>query len=43
METHITLTWVPGWRAYAVRQGRRLLGMVACRPPLPFRVPATFS
>jgi hypothetical protein len=35
---NVTLTWLPAWRAYAVRiDGRRLVGLLVTRPPLAFR------
>ena len=39
----ITLTWLPHWKAYAVRrEGGRLIGLVRCKVPLPFRVVVEF-
>jgi hypothetical protein len=33
----IKLTWIPDWKAYAVRLDGRMLGLVRCKVPLPFR------
>ena len=33
----ITLTWLPHWHAYVIRREGRMLGMVRCKHPLPFR------
>jgi hypothetical protein len=34
----VKLTWLPKRRAYAVsREGGRVIGLVRCRSPLPFR------
>jgi hypothetical protein len=39
----IKLTWLPNWRAYAVRcEGGRLIGLVRCKVPLPFRAVVEF-
>lgn len=39
----IKLTWLPHWKAYAVRrEGGRLIGLVRCKVPLPFRVVVEF-
>jgi len=39
----INLTWLPHWRAYAVRrEGGRLIGLVRCTVPLPFRAVVEF-
>ena len=38
----INLTWLPHWKAYAIRLNGRLLGMVRCHRPLPFRLPVEF-
>ena len=39
----ITLTWLPHWQAYAVRRaGGRLIGLVRCQVPLPFRAAVEF-
>jgi hypothetical protein len=43
MVQRITLTWLPSWHAYVVRRGHRVVGMVVCRPPLPFNVPVAFT
>ncbi len=39
----ITLTWLPHWRAYSVRQHGRIIGMVCCKVPLPFRQVVEFA
>jgi hypothetical protein len=42
----ITLTWLPHWRAYAVRQGRHLVGLIrleAARLPFAEAAPVRFS
>jgi hypothetical protein len=39
----IRLTWLPNWRAYAVRSNGRVLGMIQCKIPLPFRAPVEFT
>jgi len=39
----IKLTWLPHWNAYAVRcEGGRLIGLVRCKVPLPFRAVVEF-
>lgn len=39
----IKLTWLPHWKAYAVRcEGGRLIGLVRCKTPLPFRAVVEF-
>jgi len=39
----VTLTWLPNWHAYAVRLGGRIIGMVRCKQPLPFKLDVTFA
>jgi hypothetical protein len=39
----IKLNWLPNWHAYAVRLNGRLIGMVRCKGPLPFRAAAEFA
>ncbi len=39
----IKLTWLPHWRAYAVILNGRVVGMVCCKVPLPFRSRAEFA
>ncbi|HYD46995.1 MAG TPA: hypothetical protein VEB21_01540 [Terriglobales bacterium] len=39
----ILLTWLPSWRAYCVRREGKIIGMIRCRQPLPFRGPVTFA
>ena len=38
----ITLTWLPHWHAYVIRREGRILGMVRCQHPLPFRTRVHF-
>lgn len=39
----VKLTWLPHWKAYAVRcEGGQLIGFVRCKVPLPFRVVVEF-
>lgn len=38
----VKLTWLPHWRAYSVRRNGRVVGVVRCSPPLPFRVTVEF-
>ncbi len=33
----IKLTWLPHWRAYSIRLNGRVIGLVRCGQPLPFR------
>ena len=39
----VKLNWLPNWQAYAVRLNGRLIGMVRCKSPLPFRTFAEFA
>ena len=40
----VKLTWLPHWQAYAVRlEGGRLIGLVRCKVPLPFRAVVEFA
>ncbi|HUI27918.1 MAG TPA: hypothetical protein VL403_17685 [Candidatus Kryptonia bacterium] len=39
----ITLTWLQSWKAYAVRRNGRVIGMVCCKMPLPFREVVEFA
>jgi hypothetical protein len=39
----IKLNRLPNWHAYAVRLNERLIGMVRCKGPLPFRAAAEFA
>jgi hypothetical protein len=34
----ITLTWLSHWQAYSVRRNGRVIGLVRCKWPLPFRL-----
>lgn len=38
----INLQWLPHWKAYAIRRNGRLIGLIRCAPPLPFRVAVKF-
>ena len=38
----LQLAWLPHWEAYAVRLNGRILGMVRCKVPLPFRLSVVF-
>ena len=39
----VRLTWLPHWQAYVVRRQGRIVGMVRCLAPLPFRQPVEFA
>ena len=39
----LKLTWLPHWAAYVVRCNGRIVGMVRCKVPLPFRVAVEFA
>ena len=39
----IKLTWLPHWHAYAVRRDGRIVGMIRCKIPLPFRSAVEFA
>jgi hypothetical protein len=39
----IQLTWLPHWQAYAVRSNGRIVGMIRCKRPLPFRRPVQYA
>ena len=39
----IKLTWLPHWQAYSVRRDGRIIGMLRCKAPLPFRMVVQFS
>lgn len=39
----VKLTWLPNWRAYAVRRDGRIIGMIRCSQPLPFRIAVHFA
>jgi hypothetical protein len=39
----INLTWLPNWKAYCVRHNGRVIGLVRCKPPLPFRLMVHFA
>lgn len=44
MHRNIQLTWINSWKAYAVRERGRMIGLVRCRMPhLPFKSHAEFS
>lgn len=33
----LKLTWLPHWKAYAIRRDGRVIGLVRFKVPLPFR------
>jgi hypothetical protein len=35
----VKLIWLPSWNAYSIRVNGRIVGMVRCSVPFPFRVP----
>jgi hypothetical protein len=39
----IKLSWLPNWQAYAIRRDGRLIGLVRCKHPYPFRSPVEFA
>lgn len=39
----VKLTWLPNWKAYSVRRDGRIIGMVRCKQPLPFRITVEFA
>lgn len=39
----VKLIWLPHWRAYAVRRNGRMIGMVRCKVPFPFRMIIEFA
>jgi hypothetical protein len=39
----IKLTWLPNWKAYAVRLNGQLVGLVRCSVPPPFRMKIEFA
>ena len=39
----IKLTWMPRRRAYSVRRYDRVIGIIRCALPLPFRGPVEFT
>jgi hypothetical protein len=39
----LKLIWLPNWKAYSVRRNGRIIGMVRCKQPLPFRVAVEFA
>jgi hypothetical protein len=39
----VKLTWLPHWGAYSVRLGGRIVGMVRCKIPHPFRLLVEFA
>jgi hypothetical protein len=41
--TMIKLTWLPNWKAYAVRRHGRMIGMVCFKFPMPFRQVIEFA
>ena len=43
MRTMVKLTWLPHWQAYVVRVNGRVVGLVRCAVPLPFRIGVQFA
>jgi hypothetical protein len=39
----IKLVWLSSWKAYAVRRNGRVIGLVRCKVPLPFREACEFE
>jgi len=39
----LKLTWLPSWQAYAVRYDGRMIGLVRCKVPFPFRLIVEFA
>jgi len=39
----LKLTWLPNWKAYSVRLDGKVIGLVRCKPPLPFRLSVEFA
>jgi len=39
----IKLTWLASWKAYSVRRDGRVIGLVRCSLPLPFRRVVEFT
>lgn len=39
----LKLTWLPNWKAYSVRRDGRVIGLVRCKPPLPFKTTVVFA
>ena len=39
----VKLTWLPHWKAYSVRLNGRIIGMVRCKMPVPFRAIVEFA
>jgi len=39
----VTLIWLPNFRAYSVRYRGRVLGLVRCGAPMPFRFVVTLE
>ena len=39
----IKLTWLASWKAYSVRRDGRVIGLVRCSVPLPFRRVVEFT
>jgi hypothetical protein len=38
----VRLTWLPSWRAYSVRLNGKVIGLIRCKTPLPFRCAVEF-
>ena len=43
MTAMVKLTWLPHWQAYSVRRDGRIIGMLRCKVPLPFRIVVEFA
>ena len=39
----VKLAWLPNWKAYCVRVDGRIVGIVRCNVPYPFRVAIHFA
>jgi hypothetical protein len=39
----VKLTWLPHWHAYSVRHDGRIVGLIRCQVPFPFRVRVEFA
>ena len=39
----IKLSWLPNWKAYAVRLNGRVIGLVRFKTPMPFRSAVEFA
>ncbi len=39
----VKLSWLPHWHAYVVRHNGRIIGLIRCKVPLPFRFRVEFA